>query len=144
MGPIEKELFDIAKPMLERHEGRCPVAYKDTVGIWTVGVGHNLQTPISDDVIDVILADDLRNVETALDCNLPWWRSEGWPRQLALIDLCFNLGIRGLLQFRNTLAAWKAGDYEGAAKGLMDSKWYGQVGKRGPAVVQMVRGTWPY
>lgn len=141
---MDQSLIGTAKAMLTRHEGRRQIAYKDSVGIWTVGVGHNLQTPISDDAIDVILADDLRNVEAALDSYLPWWRSEGWPRQLALVDLCFNLGINGLLQFRNTLAAWEKHDYEGAARGLMDSKWYGQVGKRGPAVVQMVRGGWPY
>lgn len=141
---MDQSLIGTAKAMLTRHEGRRQIAYKDSVGIWTVGVGHNLQVPISDDAIDVILADDLRNVEAALDTHLPWWRSEGWPRQLALVDLCFNLGTERLLQFRNTLSAWSKGDYEGAAQGLIASKWYTQVGNRGPAVVQMVRGTWPY
>lgn len=141
---MDNELLDTAKKMLERHEGRRNVAYKDSVGIWTVGVGHNLQVPISDDAIDVILADDLRTVEAELDQALPWWRREGWVRRLALIDLCFNLGIQGLLGFRNTLAAWKAGDYRGAAEGLTASKWFGQVGQRGQRIVQMVcEGTMP-
>ena len=120
--------------------------YKDSLGIETIGIGHNLRDkPISDKVIDLLFEEDLKEVEVLLDKNLPWWAEQDEVRQAALIDLCFNMGIGSLMGFRNTLAAWKAGDYSGASVGLQNSKWYTQVGNRGPRIVKMVEtGEWPW
>ena len=43
--------------------------------------------------------------------------------------------------FPNTSAKLGAGDKEGAAAGLTDSKWYGQVGGRAPTIVGMIRNS---
>jgi lysozyme len=131
--------------LLDGHEGRKRKMYKCSAGYNTIGVGHNLDAnPISDRAIQVILEDDVADVIAQLDAQLPWWRDNDEVRQAALIDLCFNLGIGTLRTFRNTLAAWQAGDFDAAAIGLENSKWYSQVGRRGPRVVSMVRnGTWP-
>lgn len=136
---MDKGLQASAMGLLERHEGRRNVAYKDTKGIWTVGVGHNLLTPISEKAIDVILLDDLAVVEANLNNFLPWWTQHNNARQLAMIDLCFNLGVSRLLGFRKALNAWLNQDYEGAARELKDSAWFAQVGTRGPRIVEMVR-----
>jgi len=141
----DNDLIDAAKGLLSRHEGRRTRMYKCSAGYNTIGVGHNLDAlPISEFAVDVILADDLKSVFADLDRVLPWWRREGWVRQLALLDLCFNLGIERLSLFKNTLSAWERGNYPAAAAGLVASKWFTQVGVRGPRVVQMVRdGTMP-
>jgi lysozyme len=131
--------------LLEQHEGRVRRLYKCTAGFNTIGVGHNLDAnPISDAAIDVILTDDIAMVEAQLDRWIPWWRKEDAVRQAALIDLTFNMGISSFMKFGNTLSAWVKGDYAGAAAGLEASKWFTQVGRRGPRVVKMVRdGVWP-
>ena len=36
--------------------------------------------------------------------------------------------------------AFAAGDYNKAADELIDSQWYGQVGRRGPTIVNLIRG----
>jgi hypothetical protein len=44
-------------------------------------------------------------------------------------------------KFPNTSKKLAAGDAEGAAAGLMDSAWFGQVKSRGPTIVEMVRNS---
>jgi lysozyme len=131
--------------LLDGHEGRKRKMYKCSAGYNTIGVGHNLDAnPISDRAIQVILEDDVADVIAQLDSQMSWWREHDEVRQAALIDLCFNLGIGTLLTFKNTLTAFKNKVYESAASGLENSRWYSQVGRRGPRVVSMVRnGIWP-
>jgi hypothetical protein len=43
-------------------------------------------------------------------------------RSATLREPC-NLGIKGLLDFNNTLAFIKAGDWERADNGMLASKW---------------------
>jgi lysozyme len=65
-------------------------------------------------------------------------------RQVALANLAFNLGIHGLAQFRNTLAAIERGDWPAAVQGLRQSLWYRQVGKsRSDRILHMI-GTGAY
>jgi len=118
---------------IERDEGRRRTAYRDTVGIWTVGVGHArvpAGTVWTDDEIDRVLASDIADVIASLDKRLPWWRSLNDARQDVLVNMAFNLGIKGLLGFKNSLADIKEGQFESAAKRLLASKWASQVKDR--------------
>jgi GH24 family phage-related lysozyme (muramidase) len=64
-------------------------------------------------------------------------------RQAALLSLAFNLGNR-LEQFKNFLMAVRVQQWEVAAAHLQNSKWFGQVGHRGPRLVSMIHtGTYP-
>jgi len=53
--------------------------------------------------------------------------------------MCFNLGIKGLLGFNNTLALIGAGDWERAANGMLASKWAKQVGCKAIALSELMR-----
>ncbi|OPZ48986.1 MAG: hypothetical protein BWY95_00416 [Bacteroidetes bacterium ADurb.BinA104] len=53
--------------------------------------------------------------------------------------MCFNLGIKGLLEFKNTLTFIAAGDWERAANGMLASKWAKQVGKRAIELSELMR-----
>lgn len=138
---------------LEVEEGLRNLAYKDSKGIWTIGIGHNLETrPIPDAAIKLIFEEDIDTVVKLLDKYLPWWRKLDGVRQNALINLGFNLGVGPsdedkdgkLLTFKNTLKAFESGDYPAAATGLRNSLWFKQVGKRGVRVSKMVEcGEWP-
>lgn len=133
------------RKLTELNEGRRNRMYKDSLGIETIGIGHNLRdVPLSDRAVDLIFEDDLNDVMAELDRNIPWWRGLDDVRQAVLVDLCFNMGWPRLAGFKNTLAAIKAGVYEAAASGMENSKWYTQVGRRGPRMVTMMRtGEWP-
>ena len=127
------------KAQLTIDEGRKERVYTDTVGKLTVGVGRNISDrAFSDDEIDLMLANDIKLVEQALDRNLPWWRQMNDARQNVLANMCF-MGIGTLLGFVNTLAAMKEGRYEDAAKGMLASKWATQVGNRAKRLAEVMR-----
>ena len=133
---------------LRRDEGVKYKPYKDTVGIWTVGVGHNLKAkpidkkgwtyPLTDAQVDELLSEDLSEVFAGLDKKLPWWRKLSYVRQRVLANLAFNLGIDGLLKFKNTLAYVQSGDYKNAAQGMLASKWATQVKGRATRLAEMM------
>jgi lysozyme len=55
------------------------------------------------------------------------------------VNLCFNLGIHELLQFKQTLALIKKGDYREAAAQLLKSRYATQVGRRAEEVASWIR-----
>jgi lysozyme len=119
---------------LEKDECRFGVAelkpYRDSKGILTIGVGHNLEEGITKDAAYFILQNDLDSVTADLDANLPWWRALGDVRQRVIANMCFNMGIARLKGFTKMLAAIQRGDFETAADEMLDSKWKLDVGSR--------------
>lgn len=77
-----------------------------------------------------LLDSDIDTVEAQLDHDLPWWRKLDGVRQRVLLNMTFNLGIKGMLGFRNTLGMIQRGDYVAAARGMKASRWHSQVGDR--------------
>jgi len=147
--PIGNKEELVAK--LVKHEGLKLRKYRDSLGYETIGVGHLLDTrkggvPLRD-IIDrdtdqitepeafKILAYDTNKTGKKLYSLLPWLRNQPEIVQEDLIDMGFNLGVGGLLKFKDTLNAIKEGDYSKAANNLMRSKWYKQVGDRAKEIV---------
>ncbi len=127
--------------LLKKHEGVRLTVYKDTVGILTIGVGRNLEgRGITEDEADYLLNNDIDLCVRGLATAYAWFPDLDATRQIALVDLAFNLGLGGLAQFKKFLAAMARTDYENAADELVASAWYRQVGVRGPDVVSMIRG----
>jgi lysozyme len=133
---------------LRHDEGVRYTPYADTKGIPTVGVGHNLQAsplpdgwsyPLSDDQVNTLLERDLANVFSDLTRALPWWTDLNDVRQRVICNMCFNLGMRKLAGFKNTLVAMRQGAYADAASGMLNSAWASQVGARAQRLAQMMR-----
>lgn len=136
---------------LARDEGERFKVYRCTAGKRTIGIGRNLDdvgisgaetAALGITVASVItngitreqsrrlFAGDIARCERDLDAKLPWWRKLDDVRQRVLLNMCFNLGIAGLLGFKNTLGMVQRGDYAGAAGGMAASLWHRQVGAR--------------
>lgn len=134
---------DLLLAELRRDEGVRRSAYKCSEGYWTIGVGRLIDASkgggLSDDEIDYLLANDIEKCKAQLDKALPWWRMLDDVRQRALINLAFNLGIAGLLTFKNTLAAIQAKKWDAASQGLLSSKYASQVGARAQRIAKMIR-----
>lgn len=125
---------------LKRDEGVRLKPYTDTVGKLTIGVGRNLSdVGITDAESTVLLQNDIQRTVAALDASLPWWRNLNPVRQRVLINMAFNMGMVGLLTFKNTLAAMQSGSYAAAAAGMLASKWATQVGARADRLAEMMR-----
>ncbi len=139
----DKVDVDILKKQLEHHEGFVPYAYPDTGGYYTIGIGHLIDKrkggSISRDSALYILNEDIESKCGDLNNYLPWYRDLDEVRQRVLIDMCFNLGMQGLLQFHNTLAHIQSGRYAEASKTMLTSKWAKQVGVRAKTLSEMMR-----
>ena len=64
-------------------------------------------------------------------------------RRSAVVDLIYNLGPSGFSKFVETIGLLKMKDYNAAAVHLEQSRWYKQVGRRGPKICALIRtGRW--
>lgn len=123
---------------LERDEGVRDTMYYDTVGVPTIGIGHNLHQPIPKEAIDIIFEYDLKK-HMAECVTLPYWGKLSEVRKRVIINMMFNLGLPGFLKFKRLNAALKAADYGAAAFEMMDSKWYHQVGNRADRLIHAMK-----
>lgn len=131
---------DELRSMLVLHEGLRLFPYKCTAGKVTIGVGRNLDDKgITQAEAFELLEHDIDDVERELDQTWPWWRQMTDARQQVLADMCFNLGLGRLKGFVSTIAYMKAGQYEDAADGMLDSLWARQVGQRAQRLAKMMR-----
>ena len=134
---------------LVRDEGEVLHAYQDHLGYWTIGVGRLIDKRrgggITHDEAMHLLRNDVARFSAELDRALPWWAGLSDARRRVLLNMAFNLGVgstnppKGLLAFRNTLAAIKSRDYEAAARGMLASKWATQVGARAVRLAVLMR-----
>lgn len=117
--------------LLKREEGFVPHAYKDHLGFLTIGYGHLIDERkgggISERIAKLILDEDIAEKKAELDANIPWWNTLSETRKTVLLAMAFQMGTDGVVKFKNTLAALKAGNYAQAAKGIRNSKWAEQT-----------------
>jgi lysozyme len=138
---MEAKLMDRIKEQLVRHEGLRLKPYRCTAGKLTIGIGRNLDDcGISQSEAYVMLINDIMNCEKQLQAKIPdIYNGLDEVRKSVLLNMCFNLGINGLLGFKNTLAFVKAGDWERAANNRLVSKWAKQVGRRAIELSELMR-----
>lgn len=130
----------LAKQLLN-DEGLRLKPYRCTAGKLTIGVGRNLDDRgITEAEALVLLQNDINAFWGQLVVSLPWVTTAPEPVQEALLNMCFNLGLGGLLTFKQTLALIQAGNYAEAADAMLASKWAGQVGARAERLAAMVCG----
>jgi lysozyme len=135
---------------LKIHEGVRYVSYLDSVGLPTGGIGHLLRqneismfpvpTPIPAEQVSTWFNQDapisIMGAQKLLGLDV--WGDLTDIRKRACADLCYNLGEARLSKFVRFIAAMKAGDYDLAGRSLRESKWFTQVGRRGPNIVTMI------
>jgi lysozyme len=124
---------------LRLHEGERLKPYRCTAGKLTIGIGRNLEDRgITAEESAYLLGNDIDHHWRELLRALPWVASLDSVRQRVLLDMAFNLGITGLLGFKNTLATIQAGNYQRGAEMMLQSKWAGQVGQRAVRLSRMM------
>ena len=123
-------MIDVTQ-MLIKHEGLRNFVYNDSIGIPTIGVGRNLKSRgITNAEAMYLLNNDIADFTKQLRDRFYWFDSIHTDAQAVMLDMCFNMGLAGLLTFTNTLEHIKNEDYKEAAKDMLNSKWAVQVGTR--------------
>ena len=122
-------------------------AYWDPIGnVWTIGYGH---TPSNEgETIDAARAEQLlvEDVQKALNLTLEKIsiaHDLDEVRFSTLVNMVFNMGVDGVLKFKNMLKAIGLSDWDVAADQMKDSLWAEQVGTRAVTLeAQMRTGQW--
>jgi lysozyme len=134
------EIRQKLKNLLVQHESYRQFPYSDTTGHLTIGIGRNLtDRGVSTTEAFALLDEDIVYFTSKLNHYLPFFADLSENRQIALVDMCFNLGVQGFLAFEEMIAALKAGDYEKAADEMLNSKWSEQVGERATCLAAIIR-----
>jgi lysozyme len=147
---MKPSVRDLLYKHLKWGEGYSEVAYPDSKGIPTIGIGHNLRARplvgkwlayykqnnrLSKDLILELL--DLDTATAISDAYKLFPNIEGNSdnRQVALIDLSYVLGYTKLHDtFGPTVAHINEGNWPEVVKHLEGTQWYKDVKRRGVRV----------
>ena len=124
---IEENLMAIAKSTLSfitSEEGVRYKAYKDSKGLWTIGVGHLIKSnephlmnaTLTQEEVDKLLESDVKWCDEAVASSVRVPLTQ--PQYDALYSLCFNIGET---QFKKSTVVKRlnANDYTGAADAIL-------------------------
>ncbi|MEI6745736.1 MAG: glycoside hydrolase family protein [Methylococcaceae bacterium] len=141
--------------ILKRHEGFRATCYKCTAGKLTIGYGYNLEAnPLKlrasevEDMIEngitrhfaeILLTMMVCEITKTLQVKIEGFEKLDEARRWVLINMCYNMGLNGLLGFKNTLEFIRKGNYESAAYNMMKSKWAAQVKGRASELAKIMR-----
>ena len=123
---------------LKRHEGFRSKPYKCSEGFTTIGYGFNVDAGIGVNLAELILSHQVSTIEHGLN-SLSWFGSLNEARQDVIINMVFNIGYDGFMQFKNTIKYLSEGYFEAAAKEMLDSRWAKQVGSRSIELSEQMR-----
>lgn len=129
-------------------EGKRLFVYDDATGLPikpgsvvrghpTIGVGRCLDTHgISASECAALLSNDIQQCADCLDTH-DWFVAANPQRQMALVDMCFQLGYLSLLDFRQMIDAIKQGDWQRARFCALDSAWARETPERAKRVTDL-------
>ncbi|MBF8177649.1 glycoside hydrolase family protein [Herminiimonas contaminans] len=129
--------------LLRGDEGEVLYAYNDHLGFATIGIGRLIDKRkgggITPEESAYLLANDIMRKSMDLDARLPWWKTLSDARRGVLLAMAFQMGIDGLLGFKNTLEAVRTGQYDRAADGMLQSMWAKQTPERAKRMSEQMR-----
>ncbi len=141
------------RKLLTLHEGRVEHAYQDSLGWWTIGIGHLIDKrkggKLPAHIIDALFEYDLLVHERALVQAIPWVAQLDQVRHAVMVDMTFNLGIEpfdgdGFKDWPIFVNQVKTGQYTAAAANMRKTLWARQVGRRATRLALMMEtGQWP-
>lgn len=101
---------------------------------WTVGFGFTKGVTLYSEMQRIPaerrLEDEILERDAALRKSLSWYDTATFATKTVLLNMSFNLGVAGLLTFKNTLAYIKEKNYPQAAANMKKSLWYKQIPQR--------------
>lgn len=158
---IKTDIIKQILPRVVQHEGKKPMVYLDSKGIPTIGVGFNLtrgdahaklkevganpakiksgKASLSDAQIKALLVDDLEQAKQNAQALVKNWQKTPPKVQGVLVEMTFNLGKRGLSEFKKFLSHIENGRYQQASAEMLNSTWAKQVGNRAETLADIVK-----
>lgn len=130
--------------MLKLHEGKVTNAtgrhmpYKDSTGHLTIGYGRNLtDNGISEQEAEYMFWNDIQQAVREAR-TFDWFEGLDDVRKNVIVDMIYNLGLGGFSSFKGTIEHIKRGEYEDAARHMLNSLWAKQVKSRAVRLARMM------
>jgi lysozyme len=124
------------KSDIRGHEGWSPLPYRDGKGRLTIGYGFLIDPDVPGAGLtkaegEMILNSRLQERIARLENELDFFNELNDVRQRALINMSYQLGVAGLLNFTKMIAAIREGDWDKAHAEALDSQWHRYLKEEG-------------
>ncbi|MDD2358674.1 MAG: glycoside hydrolase family protein [Thiovulaceae bacterium] len=113
---------------IKKNEGFKGVVYKDTLGFDTIGYGTKL--PLTQEEAQLILVSRMGAKASELKSVQPVFETLPVNKQGIIIEMCYQMGVNGVMNFKNMWFALQKKDYATASKEMLNSKWAKQTPNR--------------
>lgn len=159
--PPKDAVIKSIKDRVVKHEGVRSKKYVDSRKIPTIGVGFNLARKDADTIlrkvganpakikagkaeltkqqIDSLLYSELETAKEHAMEVVPNLSSLPLNVQGVLVEMAFNLGKKGLSEFKNFLRHVNKKNYSAASSEMLKSSWAKQVGNRAKTLAQIIK-----
>lgn len=132
--------IDTITSSLKRHEGYRARVYDDSLGIPTIGYGFAIKDLVlSESISALILKDKVSVLVSQVKDKFPWLEHSPESVQEVVVEMCYQIGVTGVSNFKNTLRAMQEGRWSDAANGMLDSKWARQTPSRAKEMAEIIR-----
>jgi lysozyme len=132
-------LQETLQQRIMRHEGFVAFPKIDVAPMYVIGYGHDITETeakgmyangISQSDAQTLLASDIAKCKQEVKNDLPWSQGLSGLKQEILEEMAFQIGIEGLLEFKNMLACAQKGDDAGVAENMLASDWHDETPER--------------
>ena len=131
------------KERIKSNEGFSSKPYKDQLGYLTIGYGHLilpnenilLKKQIHKKELEEIFEKDFKKALSNFNNTFKSFTLNKKENEL-LIEMIFQLGIKGCLKFKNLIKNMKKGNKHLVCFDMMDSLWYKQTPNRVKALIK--------
>lgn len=138
---------------IKENEGFRSYIYKDTLGFETIGYGFKVSSltseeiefnggsiePMSEKIAGKILERKVKILSRKVFAALPWLEGKPQNVQDVIIEMAYQLGLDGMLNFKNTLNFIKEGDFTKAGENMRKSRWYNQTLRRVERLIKKLK-----
>ena len=125
---------------IKKHEGFVEHVYDDSLGIPTIGYGFAIKDLILDeDIAEEILIRKLERLKRSAYNRFKWLEDSPIEIQEVVIEMCYQLGVRGVSKFKKTISFLKNGDWVKASEEMLDSLWAKQTPNRAKNLSNIVK-----
>lgn len=139
--------MSLTTKILKFEEGYRATPYVDTEGYPTVGIGTKIGPKgapieqytftVGEKAAEALLEQELESIIWQLPINVNKTTNEY--RKSILYSMTYQLGVSGVLKFKNMWMAIEAEDWDEAAKEALDSKWARQTPSRAKRHAEVLR-----
>jgi lysozyme len=129
------------KGLVITHEDEKLMPYLDTCNPpnVSIGIGRNITgRGIFADESNLMFENDSNYFHNFLYEQFEWYQNLNEARQCALIDMCF-MGTKKFLEFHNMISYLKEGNFEEAAKEIINSQYEKEVHQRAHDLANIIR-----